>query len=189
MCSIITGHHSNNQFLPLAVTTLSELPALSQHCILHHCHSMPVFSIAVIALPIGSLRWDHVWARERQAEVKTYKYRTTKRCQRRCYSFIFLFRNFNCLVNCLRDLILQEYFYYTTQFISRLPFVRKFKQNVNLVNQLSNSSLYVVVLFPPKTSAPWARVHNNRNWHAKRTTRSSLITAMSAVMEQALVLP
>ena len=87
------------------------------------------------------------------------------------------------------------------RFIARIPKViilrssffgyllsEKFQQNVNLVNRLSHSSIYLVVLFPPKKSAPCTRVRKDRNWREKRGTRSSLPTAMSAVVEQALVL-
>ena len=86
------------------------------------------------------------------------------------------------------------------RFISRIPFLyyavhflaslcqKKFKQNVNSENRLSNSSLCVVVMFSSKTSALCARVRNDRNWREKRSTRSSLPAAMSAVVEQALVL-
>ena len=88
--------------------------------------------------------------------------------------------------------LLQEYLIYVmlnyaVHFLA--SFVRKnSKQNVNLVNRLNNSSLYVVVLFPPKTSAPCASARNDRNWREKRSIRFSLLTVMSAVVEQALVL-
>ena len=62
------------------------------------------------------------------------------------------------------------------------------KQNVNSVNRLSNSSLFVVVMFPPKTSVPCARARNDWNWRENWNTRSSLPTVMSTVVEQALVL-
>ena len=62
------------------------------------------------------------------------------------------------------------------------------KQNVNSVNRLSNSSLFVVVMFWPKTSVPYARARNDRNWREKRSIRSSLPAVMSTVVEQALVL-
>ena len=56
------------------------------------------------------------------------------------------------------------------RFIARIPLLyyavhffgfllsEKSKRNVNLVNRLSNSSLYVVAQFPPKTSTPCARI-------------------------------
>ena len=65
---------------------------------------------------------------------------------------------------------------------------KKSKQNVNSANRLSNSSLCVAVMFPPKTSALCARVRNDRSWREKRSTRSSLPAAMSVVVEQALLL-
>ena len=86
------------------------------------------------------------------------------------------------------------------RYVSRIPFLcyavhflaslcqKKSKQNVNSVNRHTNSSLCVVMMFPPKTSALCARVRNDRNWREKRSTRSSLPAAMSAVVEQALVL-
>ena len=86
------------------------------------------------------------------------------------------------------------------RFISRIPFSyyavhflaslcqKKFKQNVNSENRLCNSSLCVVVMFSSKMSALCARVRNDRNWREKQSTRSSLPAAMSAVVEQALVL-
>ena len=86
------------------------------------------------------------------------------------------------------------------RYISRIPFLyyavhflaslcqKKSKQNVNSANRLSNSSLCVVVMFPPKTSALCAHVRNDRNWREKRSIRSSLPAVMSTVVEQALVL-
>ena len=103
-----------------------------------------------------------------------------------CCSFIFLleirFVNFS-------PGLFQEYLflYYAVHFLPSLC-QKKSKQNVNSVNRLSNSSLCVVVMFPPKTSVPCARARNDRNWREKRSTRSSLPAAMSAVVEQVLVL-
>ena len=154
---------------------------------------------------IGSLRWDDGWARERQAEVKHKNARlpsvfihpsslggncrTTlvsshRKC--RCYSFIFLFGN-SVLSTFRAVYFTNTSLYYAVHFLASLR-QKKSKQNVNSVNRLSNSSLCVVVLFPPKTSALCARVRNDRNWREKRSTRSSLLAAMSAVVEQALVL-
>ena len=106
--------------------------------------------------------------------------------KRRCYSFISFLEVFILSTFC-------AVYYKNTFIILRSSFFgfllsEKSKQNVNLVNRLSNSSLYVIVLFPPKTSTPCARARNDRNWREKRSTRSPLPTAMSAVVEQALVL-
>ena len=77
--------------------------------------------------------------------------------------------------------------YYAVKFLASLC-QKKFKQNVNSVNRLSNSSLCMVVMFAPKTSAPCARARNDQKWRKKRSTQSGLPAAMSAVVEQALVL-
>ena len=62
------------------------------------------------------------------------------------------------------------FLYYTVNFLA--SFCHKIpKQNVNSVNRLSNSSLFVVVMFPPKTSALCTRARNDRNWREKRSTR------------------
>ena len=158
-----------------------------------------------MCISIGSLRWDDGWARERQAEVKhknaglpsvfIHPSSLGGNCEttlvsshrkRRCYSFIFLFGN--SVLSIFRAV-----YFTNTFFILRSTFLgfllsEKSNQNVNSVNRLSNSSLCVVVLFPPKTSAPCARVRNDRNWREKLSSRSSLPAAMSAVVEQALVL-
>ena len=98
---------------------------------------------------------------------------------------------FSCLE--IRFCQLFAVYFTSTFFILRSTFLgfllsEKSNQNVSSVNRLSNSSLCVVVLFPPKTSAPCVRVRNDRNWREKLSSRSSLPAAMSAVVEQALVL-
>ena len=101
-----------------------------------------------------------------------------------CYSFIFLLEIW--FVNFSPGLF-QEYL-----FILRSSSVLSFllsetsKQNVNSVNRLSNSSFFVVVIFPPKTSVPCARARNDRKWREKWSTRSGLHVVMSTVVEQAL---
>ena len=76
--------------------------------------------------------------------------------KRRCYSFVFLLGNFVlsilCAVYCKNTFIIL-----CSSFFGFL-LSEKSKRNVNLVNRLSNSSLYVVALFPPKTSTPCARI-------------------------------
>ena len=90
--------------------------------------------------------------------------------KRGCYSFIFpleiRFVNFS-------PGLFQEYLflYYVVHFLASLC-QKKSKQNLNSVNRLSNSSLCVVVMFPPKTSVPCARARNDRSWREKRSTRS-----------------
>ena len=42
-----------------------------------------------------------------------------------------------------------------------------------MVNWLSHSNVYLVVLFPPKTSVPCARIHNDRKWREKQSTQPS----------------
>ena len=158
------------------------------------------------AIIIGSLRWDDGWARERQAEVKRKNAglpsvfihpssldgncKTTlvsSHRKRRCYSFIFLFGN--SVLSTFRSIYFENTFFILRSSFLGFLLSEKSKQNVNSVNRPSNSSLCVVVLFPPKTSAyPCARVRNDRNWCEKRSTRSSLPAAMSAVVEQSLVL-
>ena len=103
-----------------------------------------------------------------------------------CYSFIFLLEI--RFVNCSPGLF-EEYLFFIvcSSFLSFL-LSEISKKNVNSVNRLSNSSFFVVVMFPPKTSIPCARARNDRNWREKRSTRSSLPAVMSAVVEQALVL-
>ena len=145
-------------------------------------------------MKLGSLRW--AW--ERQAEVKHTKARLpsvfihpsslagnckptllSSHGKRRCCSFIFLFGSFVLSVFA-RFIARLLFLHYAVYFW--LSFVRKIKLlNVNLVNQLG-----IVMLFPPKTSAPCARVRNDRNWRKKQGTQSSLPTVMSAVVEQAL---
>ena len=54
------------------------------------------------------------------------------------------------------------FLYYAVHFW--LPFVRKIQTECEF------SSLCVVVMFPPKTSVPCARVRNDRNWREKNRT-------------------
>ena len=105
---------------------------------------------------------------------------------RRCYSFIFLFGN--SVLSTFRAVYIKNTFFILRSSFLGFLLSEKSKQNVNSVNRLSNSSLCVVVMFPPKTSALCARVRNDRNWREKRSTRFSLPATMSAVVEQALVL-
>ena len=102
-----------------------------------------------------------------------------------CYSFIFLLEIW--FVNFSPGLFQEYLFILRSSFLSFL-LSEISKQNVNSVNRLSNSSLFVVVLFLPKTFVPCARARNDRNWREKQSTRSSLPTVMSTVVEQALVL-
>ena len=154
---------------------------------------------------IGSLRWDDGYAQERQAEVKHKNARlpsvfihpsnlggnckTTLVSSHRKRSLLFLYFPVGNLVCQLfaRFISRIPFLYYAVHFLA--SFCQKFpKQNVNAVNRLSNSSFFVVVMFPPKTSVPCARARNDRNWREKRSTRSSLPAVMSTVVEQALVL-
>ena len=95
-----------------------------------------------------------------------------------CYSFIFLLEI--RFVNFYLFLVRSSFLSFLLLEIS--------EQNVNSVNRLSNGSLFVVMMFPPKTSVPCARARNDRNWRKKQSTRSSLPAVMSTVVEQALVL-
>ena len=102
-----------------------------------------------------------------------------------CYSFIFLLEI--RFVNFLHGLFQEYLFILCSSFLSFL-LSEISKQNVNSVNRLSNSSLFEIVMFPPKTSVPCARARNHRNWRENRSSRSSLPAVMSTVVEQALVL-
>ena len=121
----------------------------------------------------------------RRTSAATAKLLLCRLTENVAYSFIFLLEIW--FVNFSPGLF-QEYLFYTTQLISWLPFVRNFQTECEFRNRLSNSSLFVVVMFLPKMYVPCARARNDRNWREKRSTRSSLPAVMSTVVEQAFVL-